>query len=182
MTQQSLTSQTTKAAKSVSAQGGFSEELASNLTAVSEKQRQHAEKLRRAYEDIAALKILLQTDYLTIKDFAKSMKEKVTLEEMRQEMPNTQALKLELIDYMQTIKHTIEENTTDKIKGVDSRLVALRIDTNVEAFKQALQKKANADEVNKATQEYNSRLQQTELSQQVAASDIRQIQQLLFSL
>lgn len=75
------------------------------------------------------------------------MKEKVTLDEVRQALPNTSALKQELIDYIETVKQGLEDNTTEKIKGVDSRLVTLRIDTNVEAFKLALQKKANADEV-----------------------------------
>ncbi len=71
---------------------------------MSEKQKHHAEKLKRAFDEIAALKLQLQTDYLTSKEFAKAIKEKVTLEEVRQALPNTSALKQELTELIQTVK------------------------------------------------------------------------------
>ena len=58
----------------------------------------------------------------------------------------------------------------------------MRIDTNVDAFKQALQKKANADEVRTCLEDQNARLQQTELSLQVSATDLRAVQSTIHSI
>lgn len=174
--------QTTKATKSHSNQAGFSEEITNNLTYLSEKQKQNTDKLKIAFEEMQALRLMIQTDCVTHKDLARQLKDKVGMEEVRQALPDTDTVKLELRDYIHTVKNGLEESTTEKVKGVDARLVALRVDTNVEAFKLALQKKANGEELKEFVADCNSRLEQTELSLTVTTADIRSLQQALHSI
>jgi hypothetical protein len=142
-----LVAQTTKAGKSHTNQGGFSEEITSNLTSLSDKQKQNTDKLKFALEELQALRLMIQTDCVTQKDLARQLKDKVGMDEVRQALPDTDTVKQELKDYINTVKIGLEESTTEKVKGVDARLVALRMDTNVEAFKLALLKKANGEEL-----------------------------------